>query len=379
MVVGGADVEKASEGSCRGKLIKIEVGGQVAEWSVFADCLQALEAAKRKSRDAAAYCDRRTDKATGIGYYRVLQMKRHISLDDEDFCTEIGRHTWVAEIDAAWGANLTSLVYAGPNEGGHIRGRTGAEGGLLWELVAAPKQAKRPASKKRRPQKSHSAGRLPGPTGTQNKLGSSDAVADPPLWGQIFVQGEDQLGMASYHFVDESDAYVSYEAAPEDWRMDDGTKYEKRKPFSKSSYDAKTRTFRGEVHWAPKTARGAQVWRYEMIFDGGFTSISGGTISMLARPGDKTPIATKLFGRDIAYTRLEGERAPDRLGAKQRMTKFSKETEDIMKILDQTLSNHMRASGGVNPTPQKTLQLVFGDALRTWARDLEADKRNRNR
>merc|ERR1712187_772070 len=111
-----------------------------------------------------------------------------------------------------------------------------------------------------------------------------------------------------------------------------------------------------------------------MIFDNSFARISGGTISMFASAGARAPVATRVFGRDVVYARCEGEGVPKRLGAKKRMEAFSKETEEIVNVLHRTFTNYERSSGGKKPTPAKVLQLTFGDAMQTWARDMEADR-----
>ena len=117
--------------------------------------------------------------------------------------------------------------------------------------------------------------------------------SNPPttIFGQCFVQGG-SLGVASYHFEECNEAscenaYISYAAAPEEWRLDaEGERGERARPparkhFEDPSYDYSTRTFRGTIVWTPPaTFHGDSKWTYEMIFAEDFGSIVGGQVTV---------------------------------------------------------------------------------------------------
>ena len=73
----------------------------------------------------------------------------------------------------------------------------------------------------------------------------------PHISRQIFfdIQQLNQIaateGLASYHFNSLEDCYISYDAAPETWRLDDGCRPPSKKPWEEVSYDPETRIFRG--------------------------------------------------------------------------------------------------------------------------------------
>ena len=98
-------------------------------------------------------------------------------------------------------------------------------------------------------------------------------------YGLVFVQ-DGVLGMASYHFNSLSDCYISYKSAPDDWRLDDGSKVPVQKPFVRPSFDTSTRTFRGVIEWSPpKTWDGDHSWEYEMVFNKEFDAIVSGQVT----------------------------------------------------------------------------------------------------
>ena len=94
------------------------------------------------------------------------------------------------------------------------------------------------------------------------------------LDNKIFIQGN-QVGLASYHF-ETGQPYISYKNCP--WNLDDGNKPPEKKYFENWSYDANTRTFKGQIKWEPVTFSGNNKWDYVMIFDEGFTYICAGTV-----------------------------------------------------------------------------------------------------
>lgn len=122
------------------------------------------------------------------------------------------------------------------------------------------------------------------------------------IYGQVYVQ-EGSLGFVSFHF-EEAGSYVSYESLRCcDLRtLDNGSKPPARKPFVVSSYEPLTRTFWGEVDWAPTTWDGAERWVYEMIFSKEFTCIESGKVEKF-RPSMVVPFDVAVFGRDLFYLR----------------------------------------------------------------------------
>jgi len=64
------------------------------------------------------------------------------------------------------------------------------------------------------------------------------------IFGSAYLQGG-SVGVASYHFDAPDDAYISYEKAPAEWKLDDGSPPPARKPFVSPHYDDTTRTFTG--------------------------------------------------------------------------------------------------------------------------------------
>ena len=99
-------------------------------------------------------------------------------------------------------------------------------------------------------------------------------------YGRVFVQ-EDGLGVASYHFDSASNCYISYARAPAEWKLDDESTPPAKKPFTQTSFDPRTRTFRGVVEWpAPRTWGGETSWEYEMIFTDAFDAIESGRVTV---------------------------------------------------------------------------------------------------
>lgn len=96
------------------------------------------------------------------------------------------------------------------------------------------------------------------------------------LWGCVFVQ-YGKLGLASYHFNSLEDCYISYDAAPETWRLDDGCRPPSKKPWEEVSYDPESRIFRGVIRWDPPF-RGNSKWVYRMEFSEDFAGITGGEV-----------------------------------------------------------------------------------------------------
>lgn len=93
--------------------------------------------------------------------------------------------------------------------------------------------------------------------------------------------------------------FISYASA--DWTLGDGQLFPVKKPFVETGFDLAQRRFDGLIDWTVHgtTAGGALRWRYAMIFDPNYESISGGTVEVLA-PGGEV-LETVLFGQDVVY------------------------------------------------------------------------------
>lgn len=130
-----------------------------------------------------------------------------------------------------------------------------------------------------------------------------DSNRPQSIFGQAYVQSG-MLGFASYHFVSEVEAYISYESHHfADYTLDDGSKLPARKSFERISYDPAVRTFVGTISWAPAAWAGWERWEFEVIFSEDFTRISGGQIRLFG-PGaepDAPPLSTMRFGVDIPF------------------------------------------------------------------------------
>jgi len=101
-------------------------------------------------------------------------------------------------------------------------------------------------------------------------------------FGSVFVQGFLYAplleGIASYHFdsIDPVDCYISYDNAPDTWRLDDGSPPPNKKPFENVSYDERTRIFEGTILWDPRTFADSIRWVYEIHFAEDFSAIISG-------------------------------------------------------------------------------------------------------
>jgi hypothetical protein len=130
----------------------------------------------------------------------------------------------------------------------------------------------------------------------------------PPtsIFGSVYVQGAFYApmleGIASYHFDAEDDCYISYTKAPLDWRLDDGRAPPAKKAFANPVFDARTRTFRGQIHWDPFFG-GAARWDYEMVFAEDFTSIIGGQLHEYGPDGHQSGI-TRFLNLDDPTAQL---------------------------------------------------------------------------
>jgi hypothetical protein len=128
-------------------------------------------------------------------------------------------------------------------------------------------------------------------------------LTPPPssLPGCTFMQGG-LLGLASYHFpLDPADAaYISYEAAPPSWLLDNGQPPPRRKAFINTSFDQESRTFRGTIDWSESAFGGHVRWEYTMVFAEQFQSIVGGRV-LCYTDVSLPPSRESVFGVDLDY------------------------------------------------------------------------------
>jgi hypothetical protein len=120
--------------------------------------------------------------------------------------------------------------------------------------------------------------------------------------GCVFVQG-DRAGLASYHFpagIGISGAYISYEAAPMSWLLDNGQPPSRCKPFLNPTYDADTRTFRGDIEWTESSFGGDVKWQYTMVFAADFSSIESGQV-LRFRDADSPHTGLLVYGHHLNY------------------------------------------------------------------------------
>lgn len=132
---------------------------------------------------------------------------------------------------------------------------------------------------------------------------TGDPLEMPPhstIFGAAYLQ-RGTPGVAAYHFEAPDSCYISYEHAPDGWRLDDGSRPPDKKPFDNPMYDAATRTFTGSIDWSDAPFNGAARWEYEMIFAEDFVLISGGQLNCFDIEGNHT--STKYFPRDLVYAR----------------------------------------------------------------------------
>lgn len=383
VMLGGEHGQYAGAGK-----LQITTGSQTTEWLVFDTSAQACSAAEELSGEAAKDCKLQKDTFTRIGYWPILQMRRHISLDDDEFHAEVGRLTWFSELEDA----LVSEAVKSSNVGQRLRdgmrrndtlclaAQSGASG-IVWEgLPPEPGNEQESAAHQETPNvaDAHKNRKvLSNKSKPEEHQGEGYAKKNPTvIWGEVFIQKEG-LGYASYHFERGGEAYISYAKTKPGWVHDDGSKYPKKKYFTNVSYDAQLLTLKGIVDWSPKTVKGAERWVYDMIFDQGLTRISGGTIRFYG-PGtgaSSAPLQVAHFGKQVEYKRKSA--LDEALAADEK--RIDPQTKQIINIIGETLGNYDKATGGERPSPQKTLQLVFGDSMQTFVRDVEADRRGQRR
>ena len=123
-------------------------------------------------------------------------------------------------------------------------------------------------------------------------------AAPTTLWGAAYMQGG-ELGVASYHFDGPDDCYISYEAAPPGWLLDDGSRPPAAKRFASPSWDAATRTFVGAIDWSEAPFGGDARWEYTIVFSEDFGTVTGGEVRAFDAAGGATD--THKFGRELHY------------------------------------------------------------------------------
>jgi len=119
-------------------------------------------------------------------------------------------------------------------------------------------------------------------------------------FGHSYIQGN-TVGVASYHFEGD-EPYISYENAPDNWRLDNNQKPPIRKPFQDWSYDSITRCFRGNIAWTEATFRGEALWKYEFVFSEDFNIIESGSVTCFDTEGEKTVTDQFGAGQVLDYT-----------------------------------------------------------------------------
>jgi len=129
------------------------------------------------------------------------------------------------------------------------------------------------------------------------------------LFGTTFVQGTMYHflleGIASYHFDSLDDCYISYANAPSEWRLGDGSAPPIKKHFCNTSYDERTKTFRGSVEWDPPFD-GASRWEYTITFADDFSRVRDGSMQPYSATGRRQPL--KKFGDPSLGVLFPGEK-----------------------------------------------------------------------
>ena len=159
--------------------------------------------------------------------------------------------------------------------------------------------------------------------------------APSTICGNIYVQGG-ALGLASYHFAGApvgptthegaaeggdlagselcDGSYISYEAAPGAWKLDDGSRPPAQKRFEGTAFDAATRTFTGAINWCGPDGAGSSFggdarWQYTMVFSHDFATIRGGRVLGFSVASPNVHTSEHVFGRDLHYARYVEEEA----------------------------------------------------------------------
>jgi hypothetical protein len=126
----------------------------------------------------------------------------------------------------------------------------------------------------------------------------------PPaaLPGCVFMQGG-LLGLASYHFPANSGvegAYISYEAAPPSWLLDNGLPPPPQKAFLNPTFDEESRTFRGVIEWNESAFGGDVRWEYTIVFADSFSHVASGSVRRFT-DASGSPAGESVYGVDLNY------------------------------------------------------------------------------
>ena len=116
------------------------------------------------------------------------------------------------------------------------------------------------------------------------------------ILGNVYCQGDQALGVASYHFPRDGPqgAYISYEDAPEHWKLDNGMSPPAKKPFLNAVWNASERVFTGDIEWEEGFG-GCAKWSYKMVFSEDMKTIEGGMNEKFDKEG--VLMGSSKFGR----------------------------------------------------------------------------------
>lgn len=134
-------------------------------------------------------------------------------------------------------------------------------------------------------------------------VASGEVLMAPPvntIYGSIYLQLGD-LGVASYHFDEPDRCYISYQHAPPEWTLSDGSRPPSQKLFEHASYDVDSRTFRGTINWGQNPFDGDVRWEYTMVFSDDFAIICGGEIHAYNVDNEES---VSSFPKDLMYWRF---------------------------------------------------------------------------
>ena len=145
-------------------------------------------------------------------------------------------------------------------------------------------------------------GRRPGaPCAFPADLRYVRARAPTTIWGAAYMQGG-LLGLASYHSSAPGDCYISYEAAPPDWRLDDGTRPPAVKRFASPSWDAADAHVRRRDRLERGAVRRRRRWA-TIVFSEDFGTVTGGEVARVRCRRRATD--THRFGRNCTELYVE--------------------------------------------------------------------------
>ena len=122
------------------------------------------------------------------------------------------------------------------------------------------------------------------------------------IFGNTYCQGDQELGVASYHFPKDGveGAYISYENAPEHWKLDNGSPPPAKKPFVNVAWDAAERVFTSNIEW-PEGFGGNAKWAYRMKFSEDMKTIERGGNEKFDKDGLKKGEAKFGRGQTLQY------------------------------------------------------------------------------